>query len=270
MTQDDVHFFRSWFEDYSKRFPSEDAGVEANLRYKKDHSLRVQAHMLTLGRDLKLDSNQMLLAEVIGLFHDVGRFEQYVKYHTFKDHRSEDHATLGLAVLEREQIFSDRLSTQEKEIVCTAIRNHNQRVIHDNVDENTLLFCKLIRDADKLDILDQVINFYEDPRRTPYLAVEGNHNDERYSPEIIEGILSGKQISYTSVKTPVDIKLIRLSWLLDLTFSTALEIAKRKHFFLRLRAFIPETEETLKVFQYIEQRTHIVHAPSGSVCRLYT
>lgn len=253
MTQDDVSFFRSWFEDYTKRYPSEDAEVEANLRYKKEHSLRVRDHMLTLGRDLQLDMNQMFLAEVIGLFHDVGRFEQYVKYHTFKDHLSEDHAKLGFLVLEREQILSGRVCELEKEIIHTAIRNHNQRVIHRNVGVNMLVFCQLIRDADKLDILDQIINFYENPWRTPYFAVEGNHKDERYSPEIIQGILSGKQISYTSVKTPVDIKLIRLSWLLDLTFPTALEIAKRKQFLERLWAFIPETIDTLKVFQYIEQ-----------------
>jgi len=253
MTQNDVSFFSSWFEDYSNRYPSEDAEVEANLRYKKEHSLRVRDNMLILGRDSQLDTNQMFLSEVIGLFHDVGRFEQYVKYHTFKDHRSEDHAKLGLAVLEREQVFSGRVSESEKEVVLTAIENHNKRVIHESVGGNTLLFCKLIRDADKLDILNQVINFYEDPGSTPYLAVEGNHKDERYSPEIIQGILSGKQISYTRVKTPVDIKLIRLSWLLDLTLPTAVEIAKKKQYLKRLRAFIPESEETLKVFRYVEQ-----------------
>lgn len=101
--------------------------------------------------------------------------------------------------------------------------------------------------------LTQVINYYEKPWLTPYMAVEGNHKDERYSSDIIQGILSGKQISYSSVKTPVDIKLIRLSWLLDLTFPRALVIAKRKQFLERLRAFIPQTEETFKVFQYIEQ-----------------
>jgi len=110
MTQDAVRFFRSWFENYTKRFPSEDAEVEANLTYKKEHSLRVRDYMITLGRDLQLDTIQMFLAEVIGLLHDVGRFEQYVKYHTFKDHRSEDHAKLGLSVLEREQTFLGQLA----------------------------------------------------------------------------------------------------------------------------------------------------------------
>jgi len=262
MTQDDVVFLRSWFEDYTKRFPAEDVEVEANLRYKKEHSLRVRNYMLILGRNLQLDANQMFLAEVIGLFHDVGRFEQYVKYHTFKDHKSEDHAKLGLSVLEREEILSGRVSKLENEIILTSIRNHNQRVIHETVSGNTLLFCKLIRDADKLDIFEQVISFYENPSGTPHFAVEGNHKDERYSPEIIQGILSGKQISYTSVKTLVDSKLIRLSWMLDLTFPAALKIAKRKQFFERLRAYIPVTVDTHKVFQYIEKQ--IISQPCSS------
>lgn len=256
MTQDDVRFFTSWFEDYTKSYPAEDAEVEANLRYKKEHTLRVRDYMLTLGQDLQLDANQMYLAEVIGLFHDVGRFEQYVKYHTFKDHQSEDHAELGLAILERDQVLAGRISELEKETILTAIRNHNRRAINEQVSGNTLLFCKLIRDADKLDIFEQIINFYENPGRTPYFAVEGNHEDKSYSPEIIEGILSGKQISYASVKTSVDIKLIRLFWLLDLSFPIALEIAKRKQYFDRLRVFIPVTVDTLKVFQYIEERIH--------------
>ena len=58
MTQDDVCFLRSWFEDYTKRYPTKDAEVEANLRYKKEHSLRVRDHMLTLGRDVQARDGQ--------------------------------------------------------------------------------------------------------------------------------------------------------------------------------------------------------------------
>ena len=245
MTQDDVQFFRSWFEEYTQSYPSEDVEVEANLRYKKEHSLRVRDYMLTLGRDLQLDTNQMLLAEVIGLFHDVGRFEQYVKYHTFKDHESEDHAELGLLVLEREQIFSGRVSELEKKIILTAIKNHNQLVIQEDMWRG-LLYCFASSYGIRINwiFLTRSLIFMRIPSETPYLAVEENHKDERYSPEIIQGILSGKQISYTSVKTPVDLKLIRLSWLLNLTFPAALEIAKKKEFFGRLKAFIPETKDT--------------------------
>ncbi|AET69924.1 putative HD superfamily hydrolase [Desulfosporosinus orientis DSM 765] len=254
MNLEDIRFFRTWFEDYVKGFPKDDEKVEANLRYKKDHSLCVRDYMLTLGENLGLDTRQMFLAEVIGLFHDVGRFKQYSKYHTFKDSLSEDHALLGVTVLKGEQIFSGRLNEWEKTLVFTAILNHNQRTIKDVVDETTLKFCKLIRDADKLDILDQIINFYEKPWQKPFFAVESNHEDQRYSQDIIQGILSGKQIAYTSAKTPADIKLIRLVWLLDINFPSAVEIAKGKGFLERLYAFIPHTEDTLKVFQYVEQR----------------
>ena len=65
-------------------------------------------------------------------------------------------------------------------------------------------------------------DIYENPSETPHFAVAGNHKDVRYSPEIIEGILSGKQISYTRVKTLVDSKLIpeadrvkRTRWRID-------------------------------------------------------
>lgn len=258
MKREDLRFFKSWFEDYTNSFSSEDPEVEANLRYKKEHSLRVRDYIVTIGQDLHLDTDQMLLAEFIGNFHDIGRFEQYTKYHTFKDHRSEDHGELGLAVLESHQILNGRLDGSEKEIIYTAIKNHNQRVIQENLAGDTLMFCKLIRDADKLDILDQVISFYENPKQMPYLAVESNHDDKSYTQEIIQGILNGKQISYSHVKTPVDIKLTRLSWLLDLTFLTSLEIAKRKQYLERLKVFIPVTPDTIKVFRYIEEQTFTI------------
>ncbi|AFM40142.1 HD-GYP domain-containing protein [Desulfosporosinus acidiphilus SJ4] len=254
MTKNDVLFLNAWFEQFTNCFTSEDPEVAANIRYKREHSFRVRDYMLMIGRDLQLPKNQMILAEVIGLLHDVGRFEQYSKYHTFKDHLSEDHAMLGLLTLEREKILNDRTNESEKEIISSAIRNHNQRVIEENLSDVTLMFCRLIRDADKLDIFEQIISFYENPSKTPYLAVETNSEDTRYSTNIIESILNGKQISYTTVKNPLDIKLIRLSWLLDLSFPISLKIAQSKQYFERFKVFIPTTEDTRQVFNYIEQR----------------
>ena len=39
------------------------------------------------------------LAEVTGLYHDIGRFEQIRQYHTFIDWKSVDHAKLSTVVL---------------------------------------------------------------------------------------------------------------------------------------------------------------------------
>ena len=49
-------------------------------------------------RHLQLSLHDVQLAEIMGLFHDVGRFRQYSIYKTFNDAQSEDHADLGLKV----------------------------------------------------------------------------------------------------------------------------------------------------------------------------
>ena len=48
----------------------------------------------------------MVLAEIMALFHDIGRFEQYKQYRTFSDYRSEDHAALGVKVIKANRILN--------------------------------------------------------------------------------------------------------------------------------------------------------------------
>ena len=83
------------------------------------------------------------------------KIEQLKRYHTFLDYKSIDHAQLGCEIL-RQGNFLDELSAREREQVLTAIGNHNRLAIEDGLDEKTLLFAKLIRDADKCDIFPGV------------------------------------------------------------------------------------------------------------------
>ena len=48
---------------------------------------------------LNLSEEDILLAELIGLLHDIGRFEQIKNYHTFLDKESIDHAEYGNKIL---------------------------------------------------------------------------------------------------------------------------------------------------------------------------
>ena len=43
----------------------------------------------------------MHLAEAIAVLHDIGRFEQFFRYHTYSDSASVDHARLGADIIER-------------------------------------------------------------------------------------------------------------------------------------------------------------------------
>ena len=54
-----------------------------NLKRKQLHSLRVMQKSRIIAKSLKLSEEEIQIATLIGLLHDIGRFEQYTKYNTF-------------------------------------------------------------------------------------------------------------------------------------------------------------------------------------------
>ncbi|MBN2132613.1 MAG: HD domain-containing protein, partial [Sedimentisphaerales bacterium] len=151
MKQEQVERFRHWFEEYSGGFCGDDEYVNAHLRLKQEHTKRTCDEMLFLAGRLALDDNQTRVAEVVALFHDIGRFSQFATYRTYNDLKSVDHSLLGVKVLDNEGIL-DSLRREERQWVETAVRYHNCKTLPTELRGQALLFAKLIRDADKLDI----------------------------------------------------------------------------------------------------------------------
>jgi putative nucleotidyltransferase with HDIG domain len=71
-----------------------------------------------------MSGEDTLLAEAIGLFHDVGRFRQYETYKTFDDSISVNHATLGAKVLLENNVLQ-RLPKQEQDLILRGVTLHN-------------------------------------------------------------------------------------------------------------------------------------------------
>ena len=76
ISQETVINLKSWFADYVKTFQSGDAEYQRNIDLKEEHTRRVCTEILDIGKSLALNKENLRLAEVIALFHDVGRFEQ--------------------------------------------------------------------------------------------------------------------------------------------------------------------------------------------------
>lgn len=137
------------FDEYISNYDMSDP----QINYKYYHSYRVMDAMKVLATKLKLSDKDIELAEIIGLFHDIGRFEQDKKYNSFSDIKM-DHGNYGVEVLKENKILNKlNIETSDYETVYKAIKNHNKFAIEPNLNERELLFSKLIRDADKLDIL---------------------------------------------------------------------------------------------------------------------
>lgn len=212
----------TWMANYIKSFYTEDAEVQNGIHLKELHTGYVTAHCRELAVHLGLGEHERRLAEIVGLFHDVGRFRQYSLYRTFNDAQSEDHADLGLKVLS-ELPFMKELSEEDEALVRFAIGNHNKRVIAPTEDRRKLRMAKIIRDADKLDIY-RVLR--------PYLTgtdMEGAPNfikvqaGQEVSPDFIEIFVAGGQADYHQIRTHGDRKLVRLLWVYDINFSWTLQ-----------------------------------------------
>ena len=137
------------FDEYTFNYDMNDA----EINYKYYHSYRVMDAMELLATKLNLSDKDIELAKVIGLFHDIGRFEQDKRYNSFSDIKM-DHGNYGVEVLKENKILDKlNIDSSDYEVIYKAIKNHNKFAIEPNLNERELLFSKLIRDADKLDIL---------------------------------------------------------------------------------------------------------------------
>ena len=82
------------------------------LKRKQLHSLRVMKKSRIIAQSLKLSEEEIQIATLIGLLHDIGRFEQYTKYNTFSDHNSIDHAELGIRILQENNYIKNYIEDE--------------------------------------------------------------------------------------------------------------------------------------------------------------
>jgi hypothetical protein len=252
LDQGQLKVLRDWFDGYVRGYYSDDADLQVGVRLKEEHTYRVCRLIIQIGRSLQLTAEDLNLAEAVALFHDLGRFKQYVQYRTFNDRRSENHALLGLQELERVEALRD-LPEPERRIIKTAVKYHNVPDLPKKLQDRELMFSRLIRDADKLDILEMTVQYLTSPSEAlkPVLGSNLPDNGE-CSPVQVENLLQQKKCYYEDVKTLNDRKLLLLSWLYDLNFPYSLAEAARKGYIKKIIESLPDTEVIRSIDSYLQ------------------
>ena len=220
----------AWMRDYMKSYYNEDEEIQHAMLLKEAHTAHVQEIAHDLASHLGLSEEDVVLAELIGLLHDVGRFRQFTVYRTFKDHLSEDHAAAGLKLMEDKRLLVGLLPW-EQSLVRFAVLWHNKKAIGPAPDACHLGYAKLIRDADKLDIYHVL---------EPFLPSEDGSG---VSPDFIEKFVEGVQCDYTMVGTEDDKKLVRLMWAYDIYFSWTLKKLQERGYLEKLIRYLPKGEK---------------------------
>ncbi len=244
---------RNWFSDYVLSFKGSGTDLLENVNLKELHTQKVCEAIIEIGKSLGLNEEELQLAEIIALFHDVGRFEQYKTYGTFMDGKSVNHAELGIEILLKNKVL-DNLSKEKQELILKALKYHNRALLPGDETQECLFFSKLLRDADKLDIYRVVTEYYTDRKNggRQSNAIELNLPD---TPDISENVhrsvLNKKSVNFDDVRSLNDFKLLQLAWIFDVNFSMSFRHIKSKKYLGIIHASMSKTVASKEAFSLI-------------------
>jgi hypothetical protein len=254
MQKEDLDFFRKWFLDYVDHFSSADSFIRENIILKIEHTDKVCENILLIAESEKIREEGCRLAETIALFHDLGRFEQFMRYKTFKDSESENHALLGIKILQGAGILS-RLPLKERSLILKAVEYHNLMKIPSCTgdSEELLFYSRLIRDADKLDVLRVVSENYDEDGKVRNPALDIYLPDTAgYSESIIADVLNNRMAKIGDVKNLNDLRILRLSWVFDINFPATFSLLKKHKYLNMIISSMPDTAEVHVIEKHLK------------------
>lgn len=242
------------FKEYVKKYNPEDEKIKIKIA----HIERVAENSKRIAENLNLSQEDIELAELIGLLHDIGRFEQVRLYHTFVDKDSINHGEYGAKVLFKDELIRKFIKDDKFDrIIKLAIVNHNRADIEEGLTEREKLHAKIIRDADKTDIFTILIS--GDKKA---IWEKADLSDDKISDEIYREFVEDKRINYKERKTSADILVSHFNYVYDLNFPETRKIIRDNKYIDKLyQRFKFNDAETMKRFneiyrlskEYIEQ-----------------
>ncbi|MCK4662859.1 MAG: HD domain-containing protein [Bacteroidales bacterium] len=247
ITKKDLNSFKTWFNNYVNSFKSDNPNYQQNIEIKIKHSKNVCNEILDIGKSINLNENDLYLAETLALFHDIGRFEQYDKYHTFSDKRSENHSIIGINVLRNSDILKN-LRSSTSDMILRCILYHNRPELPSGETEKCLLFTKLLRDADKVDIFRVVTEYYTRKDKTRNSSIELELPDNpNISDKIYKNIIDKNVIMMEDVENLNDFKLLQLGWIFDINFSRTYEIINHREYLPIIISSLPKSGKIVHI-----------------------
>jgi hypothetical protein len=245
-----LSFCQAWFNEYTSCFYSPSPEIEKNINLKLKHTTRVRNNISRIARSLLLSQEAVAMAEVLALFHDVGRFEQLKQFGSFND-RITDHAVLGIKVLSRSGILHN-MTKEERHLLLRAVWLHNKYAIPEIEKGDKLLFARLIRDADKLDILGVMIEHFNMRDLTPNKVLDfGLAEEPGFNRQTVDDILNQKMVSISELRNLNDMRLMYMSWVFDIYFPVTLSCIEENGYLKKLQIGLPQDREICEAVDFV-------------------
>ncbi len=239
------------FAEYTRNYNPEDTKIALKIK----HTYFVADNCEQIAKSLNLEDEKVDVAWLLGMLHDIGRFEQIKRWGTFIDADSVDHAKFGADLLFKEDKLIETFFTEVVyyPLIETAIREHNKLRISEGLDDETFMFCNILRDADKIDIfrvnvetpLEEIIDVPEEEiRKSPV------------SDSIMTFIRKHEVIPRSIKHQPADFIIAHMALAFELVYPRSKELAIEQGFLAKMFEYKSDNPKTAAAI--IETRDEII------------
>ena len=227
------------FASYTRNYDPTDSKIALKIA----HTYRVADNCEQIARSIGLSDEDVEFAWLSGMLHDIGRFEQVKRYNTFIDSQSVDHAEFGADLLfgnDRliDGYVDDRSRDSELE---TVIRQHNKYRIDKEVTGKTLVFCNILRDADKVDILRVNV---ETPMEEIYNVTEEVLLTSGVSDIVMEQVREHYAVQRDIMVSPAEHLIGHIALTFELVYPKSRELAMEQGYLNKMFSFPTRNEST--------------------------
>lgn len=250
------------FAEYVRNYDPSDEKIKLKI----DHTYRVAGLCQRIAESLGLSEPDVDIAWLLGMLHDIGRFEQIRRFGTFNDVQSVDHAEFGADLLFKEGLirkFAEgyyeecelaRSGNEEAEQIIKnnehhnkdtgllemAIRQHNKYRVKEDLTERQRMFCDILRDADKVDIFKVNADI---PMEIIYDVTTEELKNGVITKEVLESFYKKETVLKSVRRSAVDHIVGHISLLFELVYKESYRQAREQGYVYKLLDFKSDVPE---------------------------
>ena len=250
------------FAEYVRNYDPSDEKIKLKI----DHTYRVAGLCQRIAESLGLSEPDVDIAWLLGMLHDIGRFEQIRRFGTFNDVQSVDHAEFGADLLfkeglirkfaegyyeecelahsgneEAEQIIkNNEHHNKDTGLLEMAIRQHNKYRVKEDLTERQRMFCDILRDADNVDIFKVNADI---PMEIIYDVTTEELKNGVITKEVLESFYKKETVLKSVRRSAVDHIVGHISLLFELVYKESYRQAKEQGYVYKLLDFKSDVPE---------------------------
>lgn len=250
------------FAEYVRNYDPSDEKIKLKI----DHTYRVAGLCQRIAESLGLSEPDVDIAWLLGMLHDIGRFEQIRRFGTFNDVQSVDHAEFGADLLfkeglirkfaegyyeecelaepenqEDEQIIkNNEYHNKDTGLLEMAIRQHNKYRVKEDLTERQRMFCDILRDADKVDIFKVNADI---PMEIIYDVTTEELKNGIITKEVLESFYKKETVLKSVRRSAVDHIVGHISLLFELVYKESYRQVREQGYVYKLLDFKSDVPE---------------------------